>query len=322
MELVCVGNALMDVIAFVDEDFAPSMGFHNGSTVHMDAPRLAAVLARINAPVMCSGGGAANAARVAAILGSSACFYGSVGDDETGRAYCRDLSGTGVELFISLSPSPTGLFLSLVRPDGGRTVLVAPGAALDLCLEAPPASLFRPGAVLYLEGFLLRDRSFFVNCIEGGRAAGMRIGLDLGSLSLVERERDFILEILTDYCDWLFANDDEFCALTGLPLSEGLDLLADSGPAVVVKRSERGAIYAEGELRLESPVRALYPVDETGAGDAFAAGFLTGVAKGLPPERCLRLGNRIAEEVLLVPGLSVDPERLRAALTSVSAWPE
>jgi fructokinase len=146
----------------------------------------------------------------------------------------------------------------------------------------------------------------------------MEIAIDLGSLSLVEAERDFILEILTDYCDWLFANEDEFCALSGLPLGEGLDLLADSGPALIVKRSERGAVYARGELRLESPVRALYPVDETGAGDAFAAGFLTAMARGLPPERCLRLGNRIAEEVLLVPGLAVDPDRLRSALGSVA----
>lgn len=319
MELVGIGNALMDVIAFVDDDFAPSLGFHNGTTVHMSSKRLSEIMDRIEGPVMSSGGGAANTARVASILGSKASFVGSVGDDPWGAEYRRDLGDSGVELLISSSPEPTGFFVSLVRPDGGRTVLVAPGAALDLSLGAPPPGIFRKESLLYLEGFLLHDRSFFVSCIEAARAADMRIALDLGSYSLVENERDFILEILTDYCDWLFANEDEFCALTGLPLGEGLDLLADSGPALVVKLSERGAVYARGDLRLESPVRAIFPVDETGAGDAFAAGFLSAAAKGLPPERCLRLGNRMAEEVLLVPGLAVDPERLRRAFSSVTA---
>lgn len=319
MELVGIGNALMDVIAFVDDDFAPSLGFHNGTTVHMPPDRLISVLDRIEGPVMSSGGGAANTARVASILGSRASFVGSVGDDSWGKAYRKDLGEAGVELILASSPAPTGFFISLVRPDGGRTVLVAPGAALDLSLEGPPPGIFRKDGILYLEGFLLHDRSFFVSCIEAARASGMQIAVDLGSFSLVEAQRDFILEILTDYCDWLFANEDEFCALTGLPLAEGLDLLADSGPALIVKLSERGAIYARGDLRLESPVRALYPVDETGAGDAFAAGFLSAASLGLPPERCLRLGNRIAEEVLLVPGLSVDPERLKRAFASVTA---
>ena len=255
---------------------------------------------------------------MASILGAKARFAGAVGEDSSGGRYRQDLGGAGVELILSASTEPTGFFVSLVRADGSRTVLVAPGAALDITRSAPAPEVFRKGGIIYLEGFLLRNKPYFVGCIEAARAAGMTIALDLGSFSLVENERDFILDILTDYCDFLFANEDEFSSLSGLPLAEGLDLLADSGPALVVKRSERGAIYVRNELRLESPVRAQYPVDETGAGDAFAAGFLKGVDSGWPPERCLRLGNRIAEEILAVPGLSVDPERVLRAAASVS----
>ncbi len=319
MDIVGIGNALMDIVAFVDEDFAPSLGFHNGMTVHLGSERIADVLKALPDPILSAGGGAANTARVSAILGAKATFVGSVGGDAEGRAYGQDLQESGVELRLSTSPAPTGLFINLVRPDGGRTVLVSPGAALDLCLEVPPESLFRASSLLYLEGFLLRDRSYFLACLEGARSRGMRIAIDLGSYSLVEAERDFVLELLTDYCDVLFANDDEFCSLSGLPLTEGLDLLADSGPEIVVKRSERGSVYAKGDVRLESPVRVVYPVDETGAGDSFAAGYLYAASRGLPPERCLRLGNRIAEEVLLVPGLLVSPERLIRAYSSVSA---
>jgi sugar/nucleoside kinase (ribokinase family) len=318
MEIVGIGNALMDVIAFVDDDFAPSLGFHNGTTVHMDPARLDRVLCHLPDRVHNAGGGAANTVRIASILGSKAHFVGAVGEDENGREYCRDLGAAGVHLHLAPSAEATGVFVSLVRPDGGRTVLVAAGAALDVSRDDPAETLFKPKAILYLEGFLLRNRSFFVSCIEGGRRAGMGIAIDLGSFSLVESERDFILEILTEYCDFLFANEDEFCSLAGLPLGEGLDLLADAGPALIVKRSERGALYVKGEVRRESPVRAIYPVDETGAGDAFAAAFLTALAGGLSPERCLRAGNRIAEEVIAVPGLAVDPGRLLRAFDSVS----
>jgi sugar/nucleoside kinase (ribokinase family) len=318
MEIVGIGNALMDAIAFVDEDFAPSLGFHNGATVHMESSRLSSILSRIPDMMSNAGGGAANTLRVASLLGAHASFVGAVGEDLAGQSYRGDLAAAGVGLFMMPSPEPTGFFVSLVRPDGGRTVLVAPGAALDVTRCEPPAAIFSPGAFLYLEGFLLRDRSFFVSCLEAARAARMRLAIDLGSFSLVESEREFILELLGDYCDYLFANEDEFCSLAGLPLAEGLDLLADSGPAIIVKRSERGALYVKGEAKLESPVRAIYPVDETGSGDAFAAGYLSAVAQGLPPERCLRLGNRIAEEVLLVPGLAVDPDRIVRAFDSVS----
>ncbi len=318
MEIVGIGNALMDVIAFVDDDFAPSLGYHNGATVHMEAAKLAAVLDCLPGYVWNAGGGAANTLRVASMLGATTHFCGAVGDDRQGQDYQRDLGESGVHLILSPSPEPTGFFVSLVRPDSGRTILVAPGAALDICRSAPQPGVFHHGSILYLEGFLLKSRPFFVACLEGARQAGMKIALDLGSFSLVESERDFILEILTDYCDWLFANEDEFCSLAGLPLGEGLDLLGDSGPALVVKRSERGAIYVKGGLCLESPVRAICPVDETGAGDAFAAAFLTALDKGYSPERCLRMGNRIAEEILSVPGLAIDPARLVKALASVA----
>ncbi len=318
MEFVGIGNALMDVIAFVDEDFAPSLGFHNNSTTHLEHDVLAGLVGRLPLPAYSAGGGAANAARVAALLGLEACYYGAVGEDEHGRLYREELESAGVRARLVTSPHPTGLYCALVRPDGGRSLLVAPSAALDLVLSPPPPDLFGEGKLLYLEGFLLRDRAFFVSCLDLARDAGMPIALDLGSLALVRREREFLLASLEDYVDYLFANEDEFCALTTLPVAEGVELLADAGPALIVKLAERGALYAKGGLFIQSPVRVQRPVDETGAGDAFAAGFLAGLARGYPPERCLRLGNRIAEEALRVPGLAIDPARLLRAETSVA----
>jgi sugar/nucleoside kinase (ribokinase family) len=307
----------MDAIAFVDEAYAPKLGIHNNAVVHLDRSRLGSIFAELPDAIVSAGGGAANAARAASYLGATAAFAGMVGEDDLGRSFREELRASGVEAFISNSDAQTGLYCALIRPDGGRTLLVSPGAALDLTLEPPPEALFRQGAVLFIECFLLRDRPFFMECLRRARNAGMEIAIDLASRDFTAMNREFILALLPDYCDVLFANEDEFVALAGLPLREGLEFLAQEKMEIVVKRAELGAVWSGKGRIASSPVRAMRPVDATGAGDAFAAGFLFGRSKGISPERSLRLGNRIAEEILGVPGFGVDPERIRRALQAV-----
>jgi sugar/nucleoside kinase (ribokinase family) len=313
MEIVGIGNALMDVIAFVDEAYAPKLGFHNNAVLHFERSRLDPILADLPDASVSPGGGVANTLRAAAYLGAKAAFAGMVGEDQFGARYEEELAASGVESLLSRSGAGTGVYCALIRPDGGRTLLVAPGAALDISLEPPREALFRPGALLYLECFLLSDRPFFMECLRRARAAGMEIAMDLASRALTAANREFILAILPDYCDVLLANEDEFIALVGMPLREGLEFFADWDIEIVVKRAEMGAVWSKGGRVFSSPVREMRPVDETGAGDAFAAGFLYGRSLGLAPERRLRLGNRVAEEILGVPGFGVDPERLRRA---------
>jgi sugar/nucleoside kinase (ribokinase family) len=321
MEIVGIGNALMDVIAFVDEAYAPKLGYHNNAVAHLDGDQLGPILESLPDPAVSAGGGAANAVRAAAYLGAKAAFAGMVGEDAFGDEYSAELRASGVDSLLSRSDARTGVYCALIRPDGGRTLLVSPGAALDISLVPPPEALFRKGAILFAECFLIRDRHFFVGCLDRARGAGMQVAIDLSSRELTARNRDFLLAILPEFCDLLFANEDEFIALAGLPLREGLAFLtgdeAGKGMEIVVKRAEKGAVWARGGQVQSSPVRELRPVDETGAGDAFAAGFLYGRSLGLAPERSLRLGNRVAEEVLGVPGFGVDPERLRRAAEEV-----
>ncbi len=317
MELVGLGNALMDFVAFVDEAFAPSLGFHNNSVSHIGRERMDEVIRLLPDPIVSAGGGAANVARAASMLGSRSAYAGAVGEDELGDRFVEEIEASEVESLVSRSGAPTGAYCALIRPDGGRTLLVSPGAALDLALEPPSPRIFRPGATLFIECFLLRERSFFMDALRGAREAGMEIAVDLSSRELASSERDFILGFLPSYCDLLFANEDEFAALTRMPMREGLDLLAAWNIEVVVKRAEMGALWSSGGSAYDSPVREMTPVDATGAGDAFAAGFLYGRSIGLPPERSLRLGNRVAEEVLGVPALGVDRERVERAMRRV-----
>ena len=313
MEIVGIGNALMDVIAFVDEAYAPKLGYHNNTVAHIDSAELGAILGDLPDATVSAGGGAANAVRAAAYLGATAALAGMVGEDDFGARYTEELQASGVESLLSLSDADTGVYCALIRPEGGRTLLVSPSAALDLSLEPPRDDIFRSGAILFLESFLLRDRAFFMECLRRARSAGMETAIDLSSRDLTANNRDFILAMLPDYCDVLFANEDEFIALADLPLREGLALFGEGSMEIVVKRAEMGALWACNGRVVSSPVREMRPVDETGAGDAFAAGFLYGRSLGLAPERCLRLGNRVAEEILGVPGFGVDPDRVRRA---------
>jgi sugar/nucleoside kinase (ribokinase family) len=133
----------------------------------------------------------------------------------------------------------------------------------------------------------------------------------------VAATRRFLLEAIPRCCDFVFANEDEFIALSGSSVAEGIGDLNLLECGFVVKLGSRGAAFTRRGETWESPVRAQVALDETGAGDAFAAGFLSGFARGLSPERCLRLGNRIAEEVIAVPGLRVEGKQLQRAQLSV-----
>ena len=113
MRLACVGNALWDIVSFVGEDFASSLGYHGGSTTHADIADLEPVIADLPGSYRCAGGGAANAARVFASLGHDAAFAGMIGPDETGKLFGADIAGSGIEPFLQLSSKPTGVFCAL-----------------------------------------------------------------------------------------------------------------------------------------------------------------------------------------------------------------
>jgi len=316
-EIVAIGNALMDIVSFVDGDFAHSLGFHPNSTSHISSERLAGLLPFLPEPWLSAGGGAANTARVASLLGMKSTFVGTVGRDRLGAHYRDDLEAEGVELVLSLTEASTGVFCALLDGHGGRTLLVAPGGAGEVVGLGPDFPR-RPGAIFYMDGFLAANDAFFEAEATKARDAGMLVAIDLGSLSLVRQRRESLLEALPRLCDLVFANEDEFCALAGRPLSAGFGGFEEGALTFVVKRAELGALYLGQGRVFESPVRAQIPFDDTGAGDAFSAGFLAGMARGFPPERCLRLGNRIAEEAIAVPAMRLDRERIRMADMSVA----
>ena len=319
MEIVGIGNALLDVISFVESDYPPSLGIHNLTTTHVGYDRMEDLLLAVPNPVFVAGGGAANTVRVAALLGLRSRFVGAVGRDRFADLFRQDMEEANVEFLAVEKAHPTGIYLALVGEDGSRSVVVSPAAAGELTISEIPEETFLPGAILYVDGFIADRRELFIHILERGRRAGMRVAVDAASFSLANRNAAFFLEAFEEYCEWVFFNEDELHAVAGLPLDEALSLFVASRFELIVKRAERGAIWTYGDRRIDSPVRSFTPMDETGAGDAFSAGFLAAVLDGQPPEVCLRLGNRIAEEIIQVPGCRLDPQRIRQARKSILA---
>jgi sugar/nucleoside kinase (ribokinase family) len=241
-----------------------------------------------------------------------------VGRDSYAGKYTSDLRGAGVELSMQQCEEPTGVFCALIAPDGRRSVVVSPSAALRFQAEAVPDAFFSRNSVLYLDGFLAAVPGALEVMADRAKAAGMRIALDVAGHGIATAFRERFMVLIRKYCDWVFMNEDEFMAMTGASMDKGLvQLSAAMAGTVVVKLAEAGAVCARRGIVTESPVRSIRVMDETGAGDAFAAGFLSAALSGMSLARCLRLGNRVAEQVIQVPGVSIGPERLQKASAAV-----
>lgn len=318
MRLACAGNALFDIISFVDTDFASSIGVHGGSTLHVGPEELAPIIAALRNTSSGAGGGAANTARVFASLGFDAAFAGSIGKDETGKRYRSEMISSGVKGYLQEQELATGIFCAMIAPDGERTVVVSPGAAPLLRASAIPGSFYARNSTLYLDGFLAATEDTVLEIVRKAEACGMGIALDVGGARLAASKRDFFNTLIRKSCAWTFMNEDEFMALAESGVDEALMRYSSDVPgAVVVKRAETGAVSVSDGSILESHVRPIQATDTTGAGDAFAAGFLAAALSGAQLARCLRLGNRIAEHAIQVPGMSIDSVRLRHAAAGI-----
>ncbi|MCX7025488.1 MAG: adenosine kinase [Spirochaetes bacterium] len=315
MDLYGIGNALLDASAAVETGFAPRHGYTAGSVSHIEYPKLEKILGSLPHPVLSAGGGALNTIRLAAFLGLESGFCGAVGKDGFGDLIRADLEDAGVRHALAAKDGPTGVFLSTRSGDGRRTVLVAPGAAAELVPADIPDAAFSRGVTLYLDGYMAERESLFRHCMDRGRSAGMKLAFDAASASLVRRKLEFFTSVISEYSPLVFMNEDEAVALLGGPLEH--HRLGKMDAEFVVKRAGFGAVYISRDDVVESPVRVQDPYDETGAGDAFAAGFLVGRIRGMAPERCLRLGNRAAGEIIRVPLCAIEKARFASALKTV-----
>ncbi len=327
-DLIGVGNPIMDLLAHVPESFlAANVAGEKGGMVLVDHNDLAALLGKLDVDLAVTpGGSAANATLGATRLGLRTTYLGKIGGDQTADTYHANfiaVGGDGSRFKRALLPN--GRCLSLVTPDGQRTLRTHLGAAMTLSPDEISAADFHGARNAHIEGYLMFNPALGEKVVATARAAGCSLSIDLASFEVVNVARDWLLAQIKQGVQIIFANEDEIRALFQDEAS-GYDALAKRlaghGGIAAVKMGKDGAWIAHGnELHRIAPVAVKQVVDTTGAGDAWAAGFLYGYLRGLPLPVAGAIGSLLGAETVQHLGASI-PEmhwpRLRAQAAALA----
>jgi len=306
LDVLCIGNAIVDVIADSSDAFLEQQGLTKGSMRLIDEAEAERLYGVMGPGRELSGGSAGNTAAGLAALGCKAGFIGQVADDQLGSIYRHDIASLGVEFLVEPrgDVGATARSLILVTPDAQRTMNTFLGAAQMLDANAIDQDSVADAGILYLEGYLWDPegpRHAMEAAIDAAKSAGRKVAFTLSDTFVVDRHGpDFLRLMDAGKIDILFSNAMELAAMTGEEdFDAGVEALSGKVPLLVVTHGDQGAVAIAGGERARvaaEPIEAL--VDTTGAGDLFAAGFLCGQARGLGLEQSLRLGAIAAAEVI------------------------
>ena len=306
LDVVAIGDAIVDVIATCDDDFLSQRGLQKGSMRLLDSGEAAALYAAMASARETSGGSAANSMAGVAALGGRAAFIGQVAADQLGDIFAHDMRALGVRFDtppLTQGP-PTGRCLILVTPDAQRTMNTSPGASHELGPEMLDEALIRSATITYVVGYLWgpeRPRQAMLRAADIAHAAGRKVAFTLSESLCIAGRREGVMGMIEEgRVDILFANEDEVLQLTGGgDLDQALANLSARIATLVVTRGAVGAIAVEAGKRIAIPAAPVdNVVDTTGAGDLFAAGFLAARCRGHGLERCLEAGSLAAAEVI------------------------
>ena len=306
LDVVAIGNAIVDVLARSDDAFLAQHALTKGGMQLIDAEMAETLYADMAAAREISGGSAANTLAGLAALGKSCGFIGQVCDDQLGKVFAHDIQAMGIRFDTPAMTGevPTARCLILVTPDAQRTMNTFLGASQFLPEAALDLDLIRSAGILYLEGYLWdpeQPRAAMRAAIEAARGAGRKVAFTLSDNFVIDRHRaDFIDLIDSGMIDILFSNEGEIQSLAQIDdFDQAVASIAARVPVLVSTRSEKGAIAVVDGQRYEAPAAPVAQiVDTTGAGDLFAAGFLAGHIDGMAVDDCLRLGAAAAAEVI------------------------
>lgn len=323
LDVVGVGNAIVDVLASASDEFLAQQGLAKGSMTLIDEARARELYASMGPGLEASGGSAANTMAGVASLGGRPAYIGRVCNDQLGEIFSHDMRATGVHFAVPPAPNgpSTARCLILVTPDAQRTLNTYLGACVNLGPEDVDEELIRRGKVLYLEGYLWdkpKAKEAFVKAASIAAAAGRRVALTLSDSFCVARHRESFLELVAQHVDILFANEAEIKALYATESFEEAAALARRDTRLAaLTRGPRGSVLITSSEHVEvtaSPVARV--VDTTGAGDLYAAGVLYGLTHGESLAIAGRRGSIAAAEVISHYGAR--PERQLSELVNGS----
>lgn len=304
-QVVGIGNAIVDVLSQTDDSFLDLMGIQKGIMQLIERERGETLYGAMSERTQAPGGSVGNTIAGAGNLGLRAAFIGRVRDDALGRFYAKSLTAEGTDFPnppVAGADLPTSRSMIFVTPDGERSMNTYLGISADVSPDDVPDEVAGNTDYLFLEGYLFdkdKGKAAFLKAARACHKGGGKAGIALSDPFCVDRHRDGFRHLVKDEMDYVIGNQHEWCSLYQ---TEDLEMalaqaLADCG-VVVCTRSGADVILLRGEERVEVPVKRVVPVDATGAGDQFAAGFLYGLATGQSLKVAGRMGCIAAAEVI------------------------
>lgn len=311
-----MGNALVDILMQVDNDqILERLALPKGSMQLVDRLTADKVLAAVghNGHSKASGGSASNTIHGLANLGVGTGFLGKIGQDEWGSFFRSDLEAKNIAPYLLESSAESGRALTLISPDSERTFATFLGAAAELSAADIPADLFADYHYFHIEGYLVQNQELIRQALQKAHEHGLQVSLDLASFNVVEDNLAFLRSMTADYVDILFANEEEARAFTGgLENEAALEWMGKLCKTVILKKGAEGSFIKHGDQQVKVGAVRTTPIDTTGAGDLYAAGFLYGLMHEMPLATCGHLGALLSARVIEVVGPKMDEARWEA----------
>ncbi len=305
IDVIGIGNAIVDVLSQTDDDFLSQNGLAKGAMTLIDADQAEGLYAKMGSGVEVSGGSAANTIACLASLGGKGAFIGKVRDDQLGDVFRHDIRAGGVtfETAPKEDGAPTARCLIFVTPDAERTMQTFLGASVELGPDDIDEDLISRSAVTYLEGYLWDPplaKEAFVKAAKIAAQAGRKVSLSLSDPFCVDRHRDDFLDLVNNHVDILFANEDEITSLYQVDnFDDALQHVRGHCEIAALTRSAKGSVVVAGdEVHVLDAHKVDKVVDTTGAGDSYAAGFLWGYTNGRGLAECGDIGGIVAAEIV------------------------
>lgn len=305
LDILGIGNAIVDVLSRAEDGFLAARDLPKGGMRLIGPEDAERLYAEMGPGVESSGGSGANTCAVAAMLGARVGFLGKVADDQLGRVFAHDIRAVGVTFPTAPLPAataPTARCLILVTPDGQRTMNTFLGACVHFSAADVDEALIADAAVIYLEGYLFDPpaaQAAFYQASRAAHQAGRQVAITLSDPFCVQRHRQAFRKFVREEADILFANEAEICALYETEdFGKAAALVRQDVALAALTRSEHGSVVVTETEMHPVAARPTRVVDTTGAGDAYAAGFLAALTRGLALPECGRWGSVAAAAVI------------------------
>ena len=311
-KILGIGNALVDILVQLPNDEPlHKLELPKGSMQLIDQTTMKRIsdATSLLEKHVATGGSASNTSVALARLGCNVGFIGKVGHDELGSFYSDDLTNNNVTPHLLKSDLPSGRCNVLISTDSERTMATYLGAAVTLNADDLNIETFRQYDILHIEGYLVQNYNLITRAGQLAKESGLTVSIDLASYNIVAENIDFLQNFVTKYVDIVFANEEEATAFTQLPAEQAVHSIAQQASLAIVKVGAKGSYIKQGDTLLHIPAEKVKPIDTTGAGDVYAAGFLYGYANNLPLSRCAEIGTLCAAQVIEEIGAKITPER-------------